>query len=136
MPRRVTLLAALVALVAAGSLYAATTAVDPITGTWKVTKGGSGTFTIKPRSGVLAFTSTSRVRVGCLQMAKGNTVGFADLPSRTRLPKGQYNGNFGVDGSGCYYNVRLRLRAKTLTGTVLYSDNEQPGGPFAFTKVK
>jgi hypothetical protein len=136
MSRRVALLAAVGALVAVGSLQAATTATDPIIGTWKVTKGGSGTFTVRSRSGVLAFTSTARVRVGCLQQPKGNVIGFADLPSRTKLPKGQYNGNFGVDGSGCYYNVRLKLRLKTLTGTVLYSDNEQPGGPFTFTKVK
>jgi hypothetical protein len=75
-----------------------------------------------------------RVTLGCVAEAN-NVVGFIDLPSNTKLPQGHYNGNFGVSGQGCYYNVALTLSRGTLTGRVALSENDQPGGPFTLVKV-
>jgi hypothetical protein len=126
----------LLALTVVGSLGAATSATDPIIGKWKITRGGRGTVTITPRAGTLAITATGGVTLGCLSAFKGDFVGFVDLPSKTRLKKGHYNGNIGTAGQGCYYNVALTLVANKLTGKVTYTENDQVGGPFAFAKVK
>jgi hypothetical protein len=128
------LAALVVALFCVGSLQAATTLADPILGTWKVTKGGSGTFSVADRAGVLALTARGTVTLGCVKEADG-ILGFADLPSDTKLPAGRYNANFGVSGQGCYYNVALTLARGVLTGRVVLSENDEPGGPFAFAKV-
>jgi len=133
--KTLTLVIALLALLA-GSISVAGTAVDPIVGKWKITRGGRGTVTIAPRAGALAITATGGVKLGCLTAFKDDFVGFVDLPSKTRLKKGHYNGNFGTAGQACYYNVALTLVAKKLTGKVTYSENDQVGGPFAFAKVK
>jgi hypothetical protein len=126
----------LLALTIVGSLGAATTAADPIVGKWKITRGGKGTVTIAPRAGTLAVTAVGGVTLGCVTGFKDDFIGFVELPSKTRLKKGHYNGNFGTAGQGCYYNVALTLVAKKLTGKVTYSEADQVGGPFTFTKVK
>src|SRR5262245_966997 len=128
------ILAGVLALVLVGSLQAATSLADPIIGAWKVTNGGSGTLTVAERAGVLALTARGVVVLGCVREADG-VLGFADLPSDTALPAGHYNANFGVSGQGCYYNVALTLARGVLKGRVVLSENDEPGGPFTFTKV-
>jgi uncharacterized protein (DUF2147 family) len=130
----VTALAACIVLVAL-TVAGASGATDPIVGKWRVTRGGKGVVTIAPRAGALAITATNGVKLGCLVAFKDDLVGFVDLPTKTRLKPGHYNGNLGTAGQGCYYNVALTLLRKTLAGKVTYSENDEVGGPFAFAKV-
>jgi len=138
-PRRIGVFLAALLLVSAvaASVRAATHATrlaDPIIGTWKVTRGGSGTFTVAERAGVLAMTAKKHAVVGCVEESD-DLLGFIDLPSTTALPPGHYSASLGVAGQGCSYNVALTLSGGTLTGKVLYSENDQPGGPFTFVKT-
>jgi hypothetical protein len=133
--RKVILVGALVAALLAGSAAGATSLADPIVGTWKVTRGGSGTFTIAEDSGVLAMTATKNSRLACLAGGKDFVLGFIDLPGNTGLPTGRYNGHLGEGGQGCAFNLALKLAGGTLTGTVLSSENDEPGGPFTFVKT-
>jgi len=135
MMRRGVLVAALASLVLAAEAPAVTVAGDPLTGTWKVTRGGSGTFVVSRRGSVLGFIAKSAVKLGCVRNLKGGVVGFAELPSHTRLPKGVYSLSLGVSGSGCSYAVRLKLARKTATGRVTYSEDGGRVGPFVFTRA-
>ena len=111
--RRALLVAALASLVLAAAAPAGTTRADPLTGTWKVTKGGSGTFVVTRRGSVLGFIARTTVKLGCVRNTKGGVVGFAELPSQTRLPKGVYSVQLGISGSGCSYAMRLKLSGRT-----------------------
>jgi hypothetical protein len=133
--RKLVLTGAVVAAVVAGSAGGATAFADPIVGTWKITRGGSGAFTIAEDSGVLAMTATKNSNLACVSGAKDFVLGFIDLPTNTALPKGRYNGHFGEGGQGCAFSVALKLVGGTLTGTVLSSENDEPGGPFTFVKT-
>ena len=98
-----------VGAVVAGSAGGATSLADPIVGTWKVTRGGSGAFTIVERSGVLALTATKSTNLACVSGAKDFVLGFIDLPSTTALPSGRYNGHLGEGGQGCAFSLALKL---------------------------
>jgi hypothetical protein len=119
----------------AGSGRAAPRAADPIVGKWRATRGGSGTVAISRRAGSFAIDAASSVTLGCVASGAGNLVGFVELPSSTALPPGRYNGTFGNPGQGCSYNVALALAGGTLTGTVTYSEDGVPAGPFTFVKT-
>ena len=112
-----------------------TVAGDPLVGTWKVTKGGSGTFAVARRGSVLGFIARSLVKLGCVRNTKGGVVGFAELPSHTRLPKGVYSVSLGVSGSGCSYAMRLKLSGKTASGKITYSEDGGLPRPFVFTRA-
>jgi uncharacterized membrane protein YbhN (UPF0104 family) len=105
-----------------GSATATPSATDPIQGVWKITRGGTGTIAVVSSRGIFAVTAKSKGRLG-------------ERPSRTRLPKGVYSANFGPAGIGCNYAVRLRRTGSTLVGKVLYSEENQPGGPFTFRRA-
>jgi hypothetical protein len=122
-------------LAVAGQAVAASTATDPVIGSWKITRGGSGTVKVFKIKGIYAVTARTGVRLGCLRVAKRDLVGFVELPSRTNLPKGVYSANFGEEGRGCNYAVRLRLSGGTITGKVTYSEEHAAGGPFAFRRT-
>jgi hypothetical protein len=132
---KVVFVCALAGAVVAGSAGGATSLADPIVGTWKVTRGGSGAFTIAERSGVLAMTATKNTNLACISGAKDFVLGFIDLPSTTALPSGRYNGHLGEGGQGCAFSLALKLAGGTLTATVLSSENDEPGGPFTFVKT-
>jgi hypothetical protein len=131
---RAVLVAAVAALVLAAGASAVPLAGDPLVGTWKVTHGGRGTFAVVRRGSVLGFIARNTVKLGCVRNTKGGVVGFAELPSHTRLPKGQYSASLGITGSGCSYAVRLKLAGNTLTGRVTYSEDGGRVGPFTFTR--
>jgi hypothetical protein len=133
--RKLVLAGAVLAAVIAGSAGGATSFADPIVGTWKITRGGSGAFTIAESSGVLAMTATKNSNLACVAGGEGFVLGFIDLPSNTGLPRGRYNGHFGEGGQGCAFSIALKLVGATLTGTVLSSENDEPGGPFTFVKT-
>jgi hypothetical protein len=133
--RRLSVLCALVAaVVLAAQAGAAGVRADPLSGTWRVTRGGSGSFSVARAGGVLGFFAKGRFRLACLTYDKGDTVGFAELPSKTRLPRGTYSANFGVTGQGCSFNIRLKLSGRKLTGTVLYSEDGVKYKPFLFAR--
>src|SRR3954452_19340480 len=96
--RQVVFVCALAGAVVAGSAGGATSLADPIVGTWKVTHGGSGAFTIAEDSGVLAMTATKNSTLACVTGGKDFVLGFIDLPSTTSLPSGRYNGHLGEGG--------------------------------------
>jgi hypothetical protein len=118
-----------------GSATATPSATDPIQGVWKITRGGTGTIAVVSSRGIFAVTAKSKGRLGCLRFKTRDVVGFVERPSRTRLPKGVYSANFGPAGIGCNYAVRLRRTGSTLVGKVLYSEENQPGGPFTFRRA-
>jgi len=132
--RRVAFLAAVVALATAGALPAATG--EPLVGTWTVKTGGKGSVVIREASSAFTFVAGSKgLNLGCVMGAAGEGVGFAELPSHTKLPAGTYHGTFGFPGQGCSYDVRLVVKGNTMTGRVDYSENDNVGGPFTFTRV-
>ena len=133
--RRALLVAALASLVLAAAAPAGTTRADPLTGTWKVTKGGSGTFVVTRRGSVLGFIAKTTVKLGCVRNTKGGVVGFAELPSQTRLPKGVYSVQLGISGSGCSYAMRLKLSGKTASGRVTYSEDGGLPRPVVFARA-
>jgi len=133
---RALLVAAVASLLLAAEATAVTTAArDPLIGTWKVSKGGSGTFVVTRRGSVLGFIAKTVVKLGCVRNTKGGVVGFAELPSHTKLPKGVYSVSLGVSGSGCSYAVRLKLSGKTASSKVTYSEDGGLPRPFAFTRA-
>jgi hypothetical protein len=132
---RALVVAAVAALVLAAEAQAVAVAGDPLVGTWKVTRGGRGTFVVARRGSVLGLIARTAVRLGCVRNTKGGVVGFAELPSRTRLPKGTYSVSLGITGSGCSYAVRLKLAGKTASGRVTYSEDGGRVGPFVFTRA-
>jgi hypothetical protein len=132
--RRLATVAAGVALLVAGPAEALTEANTALVGRWKVTRGGGGTFAVARRGGAFGFFARTSFRLGCVRMVKGDTVGFAELRSRTRLPKGVYSASFGTPGGGCSYNVRLTVKGKKMTAKVLYSEDGSRTGPFVFTR--
>jgi hypothetical protein len=133
--RAVAVLTAVASLLVAGHADAASTATDPVLGSWKVTRGGSGTIRITKVKGIYAVTARTSLRLGCLRMKARDLVGFVELPSRTNLPNGVYSASFGPEGRGCNYAVRLKVAGGTAVGKVLYSENDQPGGPFSFRRA-
>jgi len=126
---------ALLLTVFAGRAAATPSALDPIAGVWKITRGGTGTIAVVSARGIFAVTAKTKVRVGCLRFKARDVVGFVERPSRTRLPKGVYSANFGPAGIGCNYAIRLKRTGGTVTGKVLYSEDNQPGGPFTFKRA-
>jgi hypothetical protein len=135
-PRRVALLATVALVLGGGAALHAATAPDPILGSWRITAGGKGSIVISQLTSVLSLKAGSTgATLGCEQGESGDVVGFIDLPSRTKLPAGTYNGNIGTAGGGCYYVVRLKLNGSRLSGTVTYTENDVAGGPFAFSRV-
>jgi hypothetical protein len=133
--KRALLVAALASLVLATGASAVTTKADPLTGTWKVQKGGSGTFAITRRGSLLGFIARTTVKLGCVRNTKGGVVGFAELPSQTRLPKGVYSVQLGISGSGCSYAMRLKLNGKTASGRFTYSEDGGLPRPVVFARA-
>jgi len=134
-PRRLAAVAALALLLGGAQLHAAV-APDPLLGSWKVTAGGTGTIAIAQATSLFTVRAgAGGAKLGCFQAAAGDVVGFVELPRQTRLPAGEYAANFGGPGQGCDYSVRLTLSGNKLAGTVTYSENEEPGGPFAFARI-
>lgn len=135
MTKAVVVLAALLLSIFVGRAAATPGATDPVVGVWKITRGGTGTIAVVPAGGIFAVTAKSKVRLGCLRFKTKDVVGFFERPSRTRLPKGVYSANFGPAGIGCNYAVRFRRTGSTLVGKVLYSEENQPGGPFTLKRA-
>ncbi|MHB8643386.1 MAG: hypothetical protein ACYDA3_10955 [Gaiellaceae bacterium] len=134
MPRRLVLVAAVAALGSAAALHAAT--IDPLIGTWKVKSGGAGSLVIRETSSAFTFTGGPQgLTLGCVDVAAGESAGFAELPRQTALPAGQYDATFGFPGQGCSYGVRLKLNLNSLAGTVSFSEDSRTGGPFAFVRT-
>ena len=133
--RRALLVAALASLVLAAGASAVTTKADPLTGTWKVKRGGSGTFVITRRGSVLGFIAKTIVKVGCVRNTKGGVVGFAELPSQTRLPRGVYSVQLGISGSGCSYAMKLKLSGGTASGRFTYSEDGGLPKPVVFARA-
>jgi hypothetical protein len=46
-----------------------------------------------------------------------------------------YSASFGPAGGGCNYAIRFRRTGSTLVGKVLYSEENQPGGPFTLKRA-
>ena len=135
MTKWVIFVAALLTALLVGRAAAAPSATDPVVGVWKITRGGTGTIAVVPAGGIFAVTAKSKVRLGCLRFKTRDVVGFFERPSRTRLPKGVYSANFGPAGIGCNYAVRFRRTGSALVGKVLYSEENQPGGPFTLKRA-
>jgi hypothetical protein len=133
--KAVVVLAVLLLLIFVGRAGAAPSATDPIQGIWKITRGGTGTIAVVPAKGIFAVTAKSKVRLGCLRLKTKDVVGFFERPSRTRLPKGVYSANFGPAGIGCNYAVRFKRTGSTMVGKVLYSEENQAGGPFTLKRA-
>jgi hypothetical protein len=133
-PRGIAFVAAVAALGATAALHAAT--LDPLVGTWKVKSGGSGSLVIRETSSAFTFSGGPQgLILGCVDVAEGESAGFAELPKHTSLPSGQYNATFGFPGQGCSYSVRLKLSSNALNGTVSFSEESHAGGPFAFVRT-
>ena len=133
-PRRVAVVAAGVALLAAGALHAAT--ADPLLGSWRLTAGGNGSIVVQETSSLFKLVAgKTGLTLGCLTGTDGDIIGFVELPSHTRLPAGTYDATFGHPGGGCSYATTLKLNGSKLTGDVTYSENGEPGGPFVFARI-
>lgn len=135
MPRRLTLVAALAALL--GSATALNAAgVDPLVGTWRVKAGGTGSVVIRETSSAFTFTAgTQGLTIGCVDGGAGESVGFAELPRNTALPAGQYSATFGFPGQGCSYGLRLKVNGNSMTGTVSYAEDSRIVGPLVFVRT-
>ena len=135
MPRRLTLVAALAALLGSASVLNAA-GVDPLVGTWRLKAGGTGSVVIRETSSAFSFTGgTQGLTIGCVQVGAGESVGFAELPRNTALPVGEYNATFGFPGQGCSYGLRLKLSGNSMTGTVSYAEDSRTVGPLTFVRT-
>src|SRR5262245_30400450 len=96
--------------VPAAALGTRTRGGDPILGTWELTTGGHGTFTVEVSGGsAYRMKAKTPLAIYCASSAAGDTIGIVEPQGFANLPAGEYRGTVGNHDSSCTTTLNLTL---------------------------